>query len=372
MNYSTAVLIVGAGPYAFALADELWESGVEALVVGEPFATWHRHTLDTMELRSDPRASEIPSRAGRYRLRWEGAPDRGRRVPIGRFREYLRQVETEAPFPVHSDLVGRLERADGGFVAECAGGGRIGARWAVVATGPGRHLHLPPELARLPRERVLHSWHTRETEALGGRRVLVVGGGQSGAEAVDRLRRENRVTWAVRRTPLFFREPLRLPTPLFKTVVAATGTYFRMPASAQRALGSLCFRTTVTPDLRRAWEAPEVSRVVADAAALDLHPEGGGIVSRRTGERYDRVVAATGFRYSAAGLPFLSPELARALGDDGPPRLTGEFETAAPGLFLAGGIAEGTFGPGMRFIIGSRHTARRLGAALARRSAAAA
>ncbi|MCG8457478.1 MAG: hypothetical protein MI919_14485, partial [Holophagales bacterium] len=62
----TPVLIIGAGPYGIAVAQELWHRGLEPVVVGEPFETWHRHTLDIMSLRSDPRGSSVWSPDGRY------------------------------------------------------------------------------------------------------------------------------------------------------------------------------------------------------------------------------------------------------------------------------------------------------------------
>lgn len=93
--------------------------------------------------------------------------------------------------------------------------------------------------------------------------------------------------------------------------------------------------------------------------------EGEAVVSSLTGERYDRVISATGYRYSVAGLPFLGPRLRAELGDDGAaPAIDRGFATRAPGLYLAGGIAEGTFGPAQRFILGSWHAARRIGARL--------
>ena len=60
------VLIIGAGPYGIAVAQELWHRGLEPVVVGVPFNTWHRHTLDIMDLRSDPRGSSVFSPDNRY------------------------------------------------------------------------------------------------------------------------------------------------------------------------------------------------------------------------------------------------------------------------------------------------------------------
>jgi len=362
------VLVVGAGPYGIGVAQELWFRGCEPLVVGDPFATWREHTPDGMLLRSDPKASGIHAPDRRFDfpryLRRSGAPVDGP-IEVGRFREYLQWVVEELPFTLRRDLVTRLERVEGGFGAELAGGGRLAVRKVVLATGLGGHAQWPPALAALPRERVLHSWDVRSVEALAGERVLVVGGGQSAAEAVDVLRVGNRVTWLLRRPPFFFREPLRVPTPLFKTFLAAYGVLYLLPPAVLRRLSAAIFRTTISPYLARAWNDPGVERLEADVEALGLAADGPEIRSPGGGS-WDRVVAATGYRTTVGGLPYLSPQLTAALGGpDAVPAASSRFESAVPGLFLVGCLAEPTWGPAMRFILGSRQAARAIGRAIA-------
>ena len=221
----------------------------------------------------------------------------------------------------------------------------------------------------LPAGRVLHAWQTREIEAIRQQRVLVVGGGQSAAETVAHLRPGNRVTWALRHKPLFMREPLRLPTPLFRAVIATSHGLYRLPAALVRAFGRAVFHTTITPDLRPAFDDPQVPKVFAAAAELGLRQTAGGVHVAAAGDTFDRVVAATGYRFSLGNLSFLSEALRDALGNPGqPPALDARLESAARNLYMIGGIAEPTFGPAMRFIFGSRAAARRLGRHLAKLS----
>lgn len=368
---STPVLVVGAGPYGIGIAQELWHRGRGVVVVGEPFELWHRHTLDSMFLRSSTQASSIYSRDRRYDFdrflaKRPGAP-RGRRarIPVGLFREFLHEVTAALPFELRRTFVTALERADTGFVARLADGSEIAAETVVVATGIGPHRFLPAEIAALPPERVLHSWNVAELAALAGERLLVLGAGQSAGETVELLRLRNSITWVLRHPPLFLAEPLRLPTPLFRLVLAASPSLYRLPKLVREALAGAFFHTTMTPALRGTYGDPAVRKVSAEAADLGLTVEGEAVVSSLTGERYDRVIAATGYRYSVAGLPFLGPRLRAELGDDGAaPAIDRGFATRAPGLYLAGGIAEGTFGPAQRFILGSWHAARRIGARL--------
>lgn len=387
------MLVIGAGPYGVAVAQALWhrgrERGAEPLVVGEPFATWHEHTLDVMSLRSDPRGSSIFSPDGRYDFpafleRHAGELEDDDVVPVSLYRRYLEDVERSLPFPLIRGQVERLESVertegrDAVFVARGRDASgrpfRVEAPWVVVATGLGRHRHLPAALRHLPRERVLHSWDAQAIEDVADARVLVIGGGQSAAESVLALApgERNRVTWALKRPPLFFREPLRVPTPLFQLMLAGSRLLFMLPPPILRAVGRAAFRTTITPSLKPVWESESVERKITDAAGLGLEPvagegDGDDVLGIRDadGDVYDVVVSATGYRHTLAGLPFLSDELVERLGGaDAAPELDGDFACAVPGLYFAGGIAEPTHGPAMRFVLGSRHAARRLGRVL--------
>lgn len=367
----TQVLVVGAGPYGVGIAQALWERGLGVVVVGKPFELWYRHTLDAMDLRSDLNASEIYSRDGRYRLadfaRAHGEAPLPARLPVAVYRRYLRWVEGRLPFTLEATRVETLERIDDHFVAELDDGRRITASAVVVATGLGGHQHFPEALADLPRERMAHSWDTEAIQKIEGSRVLVVGGGQSAAESVDCLRRRsNRVTWALRHSPEFFSEPLRLPTPLFKLVLRCSALLYRLPGPLLTLVSRMIFKTTITPTMRPAWDDPEVVKELAAAEELGLEPTADGAIrSRRLHRAFDHVVAATGFRFSLAGLPFLAPGVARGLElGEGFPPLDRSFQTRVPNLFLAGGIAEGTFGPAQRFIMGSWPAAHQIAEAL--------
>lgn len=390
------VLVVGAGPYGIAAAQELWHRGHEVVVVGDPFATWHHHTLDVMSLRSDPRASSVWSPDDRYSFpeflgeaRDTGGSegDGGDQdvVPVALYRDYLRRVEERLPFRLVRGLVGSLDseaaggRGEGTFRAlgktlpEGYASRRfeIHAPTVVIATGLGGHRHVPEALRELPAERLVHSWDTERIDSVHGAKVLLVGGGQSAAESADSLTRRrqgedpNRLTWAVKRRPLFFREPLRVPTPLFKLMLAGSHLLYRLPPPLLRALGRATFRTTITPRLKPVWQDPSIRKRITDAEGLGLETTGDGIHCRLDGETYDLVVSATGYRYSLRGLPFLSDRLVARVGPpERPPRVGADFSCSVPGLYLIGGIAEPTHGPAMRFVLGARHAARRLGESL--------
>ena len=76
----------------------------------------------------------------------------------------------------------------------------------------------------------------------------------------------------------------------------------------------------------------------------------------------DHVVCATGFRTDMARLPFLDEPLNHAIETlHGAPLLSRNFESSVADLFIVGPSAALTFGPVMRFAVGAKFTAGRLG-----------
>ena len=80
----------------------------------------------------------------------------------------------------------------------------------------------------------------------------------------------------------------------------------------------------------------------------------------------DHVIAATGYRPDLGRLTFLDEELRSRLRTvAGTPVVDGDYQTSAPGLFVAGPGVAPTFGPVMRFVYGADHAARTVGRRLA-------
>jgi hypothetical protein len=75
----------------------------------------------------------------------------------------------------------------------------------------------------------------------------------------------------------------------------------------------------------------------------------------------DYIVAATGYRFAASSLPFLSASLLRDLRCvEQVPLLSPSFESSIPGLYFTGVASAYNFGPVMRFVCGSQYMAERI------------
>jgi hypothetical protein len=264
----------------------------------------------------------------------------------------------------------------------------VTARHAVVACGIAPFAHTPPGFSDLPPGRVSHTSEHHDFTALAGRRVAVVGGGQSAFECaalmneagaqVEVLVRSSDVVWLRPRSPKNALGPLGpvvyAPTdvgPLwYSRLVAVPALFRRLPRPAQNRIAARSIRPACSHFVRVRLDGIDIglgvtlraAREHGDALRLD--------VSDGSVREVDHLMFATGYRVDVARYPFLGPailaELRRA---HGYPLLRRGLESSVPGLHFLGAPAAWSFGPTMRFVSGSwyggRAVARAIGSARA-------
>ncbi|MFF2042095.1 FAD-dependent oxidoreductase [Kitasatospora sp. NPDC058170] len=391
------VAVVGAGPYGLATAAHLKARGADQRVFGEPMDGWRSHMPAGMFLKSTPRASTIAEPAARHRLAdfrtWRGlAPiDDRYPVPIAEFIDYGDWFQQSCVPEVERSAVQHIGYDHGVFRLRLDTGEEVASRAAVVATGLRPFAHVPVELAAV-REAGLVS-HPADHADLGvfaGRRVAVIGAGQSALESAALLHEAGAQTTLLARTDrLLFGStpetglPGERPLP---TRARHPGSdlgpgwnllgYSRAPWAFRHLPDSVRaqrVRTVLGPAgawwLQERVEGPGV--LLLTGHTVESAREHGGSVRLRmrgrTGElEVDHVLAATGYRVDVERLDLLDPGLRRAVRTaQGAPRLSGGFESSVPGLYFTGLSAANTFGPLLRFVCGTGFAARRISAALA-------
>ena len=373
------VIIVGAGPYGLATAAHLRHAGVDVHVLGEPLSFWRQHMPVGMFLRSSPSASNIsdPERrltVARHARARGSSPSNP--LPLDDFLEYAEWFRTEAGIEVDRRRVARVERADGGFHVHLGDGKGLEARRVVVAAGIAPFASSPPLFARLGAPKVVHSVDVRETESFRGRRVVVVGAGQSALETaallhevgaeVELVARAKRIRWipvpadggALNRIARRAYAPTEVGPRGLSWVAAVPDVFRRLPERVQAEIGPTCIAPMgaywLPPRLRDVRFTLDRSIVASEA------PDGRVVLSLDDGtsREVDRVVLATGFRVDVSRYDFLAPELLRSIElANGAPVLSTGLESSVPGLHFVGATASFTFGPVMRFVVGTAYAA---------------
>jgi FAD-dependent urate hydroxylase len=377
--HDARVAIIGAGPYGLACAAYLRHSGVEPHVFGEPMGYWRKHMPRGMLLRSRRCASHIADPEGALTIdRYEKSSGDSLSEPIElkRYVEYADWFRQAAVPDVDRRRVERIDRIDGNFNLTLEDGQEIGAGRVVVAAGLEPFAWRPAPLGHLPPDLVSHSSDYDDLAKLSGKRVMVIGAGQSALESAAILHESGADVEIVSRAPdikwLAPEDRTDIRGRLHRLVMPPTGVggmgsgwiaaapelFRRMPASTRPEITERCIAPKGSDWLRsRLADVPKL----LGAAVTDAIPVDGGVrvvLDDGTVRERDHVVLGTGFRVDVAGYPFLSPELVRELDLlDGHPRLRPGFESSVPGLHFVGAPAMLSFGPVMRFVVGTWYAA---------------
>jgi putative flavoprotein involved in K+ transport len=196
------VAVVGGGQSALAAGYYLRRTPLHFTLFDDqtaPGGAW-QHTWPSLRLFSPAQWSSLPG--------WllprdaEDAPDGypSRDAAVRYLAEYERRYELPVERPV---LVHGVHRADGGYRLDTSRGD-VRARAVVSATGTWSAPVLPslPDQAKF-RGVLLHSATYAGPTRFARQRVIVVGGGNSGAQIVAELSEVARITWVTREPPHF-------------------------------------------------------------------------------------------------------------------------------------------------------------------------
>lgn len=378
----TELAIIGAGPYGLSAAAFLRAAGIEHRIFGTPMQFWTEMPAG-MLLRSEWDGSHIAGPRGAFTLdEYERA--QGHRLPLRMsmeaFANYGEWFQRNAVPDVDSRHVTRLERAQDAFVITLSDGESIHTRRAVVATGLSAFPRLPAQLMPWLGDVVTHTSMERNLARHAGKRVAVIGAGQSALECaallheagadVEVLTRASRVNWLAQAGHIS-RESGRLAHLLYPPgavgplgvnwVVQLPVLYRALPDSLRAAVFARALRPAGSGWLKPRLDGVSMSTGVSITGAeiergcvrLDLSDGG-----RRS---FDHVLCATGYAIEVDRFPFLDPALSRAVARiGGQPRLGPGFESSVPGLHFLGAAADLSFGPLMRFVAGTGYAASAL------------
>jgi cation diffusion facilitator CzcD-associated flavoprotein CzcO len=347
-----------------------------------------------MFLKSEWDASSLSDPAGRYTLQQFCAETR---LPYGdaplsldTFTSYAISFQRRLVPMVEDIMVTAIDRTTDGFDLRLVTGECIQAKSVVIATGLEHAEYMPRELEELPEQFRSHSSIHRDLGRFKGRNVVVVGAGQSALETAALLNESQaNVSLFVRGMSVSWNDtPAPGPRSLWeRTRRPASGLgsglkpwfcanapmlFYHLPQRTRLAIvrGDATHAMLLGP--AGAWWLRErvLGRVpiLLGQSTLKVTTRGEkailqvqGSDGRSSDLATDHIIAATGYRFSAGSLPFLSQAMRHDLRCvEQVPLLSPNFESSIPGLYFTGLASAYNFGSVMRFLYGSQFTAERI------------
>ena len=182
------VAVVGAGPYGLSMAAHLRAKGMVVRIFGTPMEFWSEKMPEGMLLRSPRVASNISDPARTYGG-YEAACGKPAHapVPLESFVEYGRWFCQGVSDSLDPRNVVRLGRENGEFSLALEDGETVRARRVIVAAGIGPFKRKPDVFKHLDPALASHCYEGRRVQSFAGRRVAVIGAGQSALESAALL-----------------------------------------------------------------------------------------------------------------------------------------------------------------------------------------
>ena len=380
MGSTVEAIVLGSGPYGLAAAAHLRANGVQTRVFGEPMSFWREQMPAGMFLRSAWYASDIADPAHRFTLDdylsshgiAPSAPvPRDTFIAYGQWfaRNWVPDLDRRRVRAIAPDAKGfRVLLEDG----ETLNAGRV-----VVAAGISPFAYRPAQFKDLPGALASHSSQHHNLEAFAGRRVAVIGGGQSALESAALLREAGADVEVIVRAPMVrwlrgkveLRQSLgRLRQVLYprtdvgppglNQIVSRPHLLRLMPPRLRAAITYRSIRPSAA-----SWLKPRIDGVTITTSrwVVSARPAGEGLrleLDDGSAREVDHVMMATGYEVDIARYPFLDAGLLRAIKRAGGyPRLNAGFETSVRGLHFLGAPASWSFGPLTKFVSGTEFSA---------------
>jgi thioredoxin reductase len=356
--------------------------------------TWRNHVPNGMLMKSEPYASIIAAPQPGYKVsdycRSHGFyyVDRVGPLTLERFLGYADWFTEQLVPDVRDVTVTEIKQVDGGFAVAFADGAPVTARQVIVATGVLPYAYIPAELSGLPADLVSHARDHHDLSHFAGKRIAVVGAGQSALESAALLHELGADVRIVARVPqLSWNEPNpaqlgpfgQIKRPVTQLCEGWRCAFWYRPVLFRRLPEDMRIgkaRTVLGPS--GAWwlkhrvdgvietlNGYQVRKAVADGSGVEVLLDG----PQQTTLNVDHVLCGTGYRIDLKRLGFLPDSLLAQIGTvNGHPEVTRAGESSVPGLYFAGAPTVTSIGPSARFIAGTHTLSARVAAAAAGRA----
>jgi NADPH-dependent 2,4-dienoyl-CoA reductase/sulfur reductase-like enzyme len=390
MSIDCDVAVIGAGPYGLSAGAHLKANGLGVRVFGEPMDFWADKMPAGMLLRSPRAASSISDPKGAFTLEaYETASglQPAAPLPLETFVNYGLWFRRQLDSALDRRTVARVDRDRLGFRLTLQDGEELRAGRVVIAAGIGPFQRRPAEFANLPGAQVSHCYEGRKFREFSGKRVAVIGAGQSALESAALLRETGAeveviakieaLRWIGGHAWLHHLGPISAM--LYSKYDVGPAGISRLVATPQLVhhiplkLRDKIRKRAVRPAGSR-WLPKRLAKVkiTLGRSVQTASSQRGEVLLKlddATERRVDHVLLGTGYDVDISRYSFLSPDLVMSVRHlDGYPALTGGFCSSVPGLHFVGATAARSFGPLLYFVAGTEFASAELAAHVNRNS----
>ena len=383
---SCDVAIIGAGPYGLSAGAHLKAKGMATCVFGEPMDFWANQMPEGMLLRSPRVASSLSDPSGAFTLEaYEAASNKQpcAPVPLDTFVEYGKWFRHQLGSDLDQRAVRRVDRGQNGFTLTLQDGEEFRATKVVIATGIGPFRKKPAVFENLSPTQAMHCYEGRAVRKFAGKRVAVIGAGQSALESAALLHEANVQVEVIARQPqvrfigmhgwLHHMGPVSSmlysshdvgPAGISR-LVAYPKLVSLVPLSLRDRIRTRAVRPAGARWLPERLSAVKITIGCAVTQANAIGDEIALKLSDGSERRVDHVLLGTGYKVDLSRYDFLPPEIIRDIKQfDGYPKLASGLRSSVPGLHFIGATAARSFGPLLYFVAGTAFASRELAAHL--------
>jgi FAD-dependent urate hydroxylase len=375
------IAIVGAGPYGLSSAAHLSAAGLDVRVFGEPMQFWAKGMPEGMLLRSPRVASTISDPQSAFTL--EAYEEASQTEPVKRvtwetFVSYGKWFEQRLSVKADQRGVVEVQRDGRGFALKLADGSTFSCKRLIIAAGIGPFRKNPKEFAELPPSRASHCYEGRKLTELG-KRVAIIGAGQSALECAAILRELGADVEVIARIPTLrwigMHQRLHQMGPLSKMLyskhdigpigisrlVAYPKLMYHVPMGVKDKIRKRAIRSAGAPWLIPRLKGVKISTARSVNSAREIDGEVQLMLNDGSERRVDHVLMGTGYRVDIGRYSFLPRDLVKDIRQlDGFPDVGPGFTTSVPGLHFIGATSARKFGPLVCFVTGTEWSSTEL------------
>jgi thioredoxin reductase len=385
------VTIIGAGPYGLSAGAFLKSKGMGVRVFGKPMEFWAEKMPKGMLLRSPREASNIADPMSAFTLEaYEAAVGIApvTPLPLETFVQYGKWFQQQLRSELDTTSVASINQDGNLFRIALESGESVTSRKVVVAAGVGPFNRKPAVFAQLGKQHASHCYEGTAISDLAGKRVAVVGAGQSALESaallheagadVEIIARIEALRWIGMHKWLHQLGPLSsmmyskhdIGPAGISRLVATPNIVARIPLGMRDKIRKRAVRSAGSRWLPARLSSVKISTGRSISRAELIGDEVALTLDDGSSRRVDHVLLGTGYDVDISRYSFLPTDLVSKIRQfDGYPILDSGFCASIPGLHFIGAPAARSFGPLLYFVTGTDFTSRQLTSRMVRRRA---